>query len=349
MITEFKRNGYSLLLDEPEMYVNNEARNRSGHMTHAMAEFAPNCIIDFNANSSAAYCGGHSTYGWVEYRISRDGGKTFSPIRNFPYSVESFLDGIHVISVEKAVACDNGRIVAICLRNNAHALCQPWATPTIVTSDDGGETWSEARAMCTYEGRVYDAVYRDGSIYALEFCNPGDGYFCGHKPEHLYRIFKSDDNGESFYEHCIVPLPTHGRGYGALLFDPEGRLHAYAYHDAAERELDHTVSEDGGVTWAEPDTIYLAHGIRNPQVGLVDGIYIIHGRAENESGFVIYSSKDGKTFDEGEFIGHWHDVCYYSNNITLTSDGDTRMLIQYSETYRPNRVNVYHRVLRIGR
>ena len=53
MITEFKREGYSLLLDEPEMYVNNEARNRSGHMTHAMAEFAPNCLIDFNANSSA--------------------------------------------------------------------------------------------------------------------------------------------------------------------------------------------------------------------------------------------------------------------------------------------------------
>ena len=67
---------YTVLFDEPTLYVDNEARGRSGHMTHAMAEFAPGKFIDFNSNCSAVRLGGHYPYGWVEYRISEDAGKT---------------------------------------------------------------------------------------------------------------------------------------------------------------------------------------------------------------------------------------------------------------------------------
>ena len=84
---------YRVLFEEPEVYVDNEKRKRSGHMTHAMAQFAPDTFIDFNSNCSPTRCGGHSAYGWVEYRISRDAGKTYSPARQLPYSVESFLGG----------------------------------------------------------------------------------------------------------------------------------------------------------------------------------------------------------------------------------------------------------------
>ena len=74
MERRIERGGYAVVLSDPVLYVDNEARRRSGHMTHALAEFAPGCLIDFNANSSAELYDGHSTNGWVEYRVSRDGG-----------------------------------------------------------------------------------------------------------------------------------------------------------------------------------------------------------------------------------------------------------------------------------
>lgn len=341
---EIKRENYTIKFSEPSLYVDNKSRQRSGHMTHAMVEFAPGKLIDFNANSSAAYFWGHSTYGWVEYRISEDGGETFSEIYDLPYSVRAFHDGINVISVEKAVGTDTGRIVAICLRNNAHAICQPWDTPMIITSDDGGKTWSEPKEMCEYKGRVYDACYHNGVIYALEFCNDGTGNFCGEKEEHVYRIFTSHNNGDSFEELCVVPVPSMGRGYGSMLFDDENRLHVYAYNINDEQHMDHIISEDLGKTWGKADTCYLNEGIRNPQVAQIDGIYIAHGRNAELTGFVFYTSEDGQSWDEGTYLAHEKGSCYYSNNIVLEDgNGKKRMLVQYSEAYgREECVNVKH-------
>ena len=108
---------YTVEIEAPEVYVDNEARKRSGHMTHAMAEFAPGCFIDFNSNCSATRLGGHSAFGFVEYRISRDSGKTYSPVRELAWTKDVLLEGMNTISIEKAVACNDGSIVAICLRN----------------------------------------------------------------------------------------------------------------------------------------------------------------------------------------------------------------------------------------
>lgn len=161
---EIIKPNFKVEIEEPELYVDNKSRRRSGHMSHAMAEFAPGRFIDFNSNCSAERWGGHSPYGWVEYRISEDNGKTYSPIKTLQYSVECFLDGIHTISVEKAVACDDGAIVAFCLRNDAtdQYCCEPWSTPMVVRSYDRGETWTEAEEYSPYEGRTYDALYKDG-------------------------------------------------------------------------------------------------------------------------------------------------------------------------------------------
>ena len=346
---EIKRENYTVTIGDPILYVDNKSRNRSGHMTHAMAEFAPGKIIDFNANSSAAIYGGHSTFGWVEYRISEDGGETYSEVKELPYSKQAFHDGIHVISVEKAVACEDGRIVAICLRNNAHALCQPWDTPMTVTSLDGGNTWSEPKELCTYKGRVYDACTYGGIIYVLEFCNDGTGCFCGEKDEHVYRIFTSKDKGESFEELCVVPIPSMGRGYGAMLFDDAGNLHVYAYNLNDEIHMDHIVSRDQGKNWEEPSACYLKEGIRNPQVAEMDGVYILHGRNAAADGFVLYTSEDGEHWDEGTYLGRAKGACYYSNNIVLKDKhGRNRLLIQYSENYgKEECVNVFHRYLTI--
>ena len=299
MSMKIRRNNFVVNVSDPILYVDNKKRNRSGHMTHALAEWAPGKLIDFNSNCTAVKYSGHSTFGWIEYRLSEDGGETYSDIYELPYSKEALYDGVYVISVEKAVACDDGRIIAICLRNNADSLCQPWDTPMTVTSFDGGKTWEKEKELCQFKGRVYDACYHDGVIYVLEFCNDGTGNFWGEKEEHLYRIFTSSNNGESFEELCVVPIPTFGRTYGSMLFDADGRLHVYAYNVNDEQHMDHIISYDYGKTWGSPTLCVLKEGIRNPQTALIDGVYVLHGRNAKYNGFVLYTSEDGQEWDEG--------------------------------------------------
>ena len=47
---EIKHENYKAIIETPTVYVDNEARRRSGHMSHAMAEFAKGSFIDFNSN-----------------------------------------------------------------------------------------------------------------------------------------------------------------------------------------------------------------------------------------------------------------------------------------------------------
>ena len=96
---KIKRDGYTIELSQPTLYVDNESRGRSGHMTHAIVEYAPGKLIDFNSNCSAVIHGGHSTYGFVEYRLSNDGGENFSEIYELPYSKKSFFDGVQADSI----------------------------------------------------------------------------------------------------------------------------------------------------------------------------------------------------------------------------------------------------------
>lgn len=342
---------YVVEFDTPELYVDNKARRRSGHMTHAMAEFAPNCFIDFNSNCSANRWGGHSPYGWVEYRISRDAGKTYSEPQKLPYSWECFLDGLFMISVEKAVACDDGSIVAICLRNDGtvKSCCAPWATPMYIKSTDEGKTWSEPKELSPYAGRPYAALCRDGVIYVLHHCSPNAP---ATSPDHVYRIYRSMDNGETFEEYSVLPIDPIGRFYGALLFDAEGKLHAYTYNESAEREMDHAVSGDNGKTWTKLAPCYLEKAIRNPQVALIDGVYILHGRSEGALGFVFYTSENACDWDEGMLLNKWdYEIGqYYSNNLNLSDEQGNFLLVQYSETYNADyRVDVKHIRLRVKR
>ena len=345
---EINHDNYRVVFEPPEIYVDNEARGRSGHMTHAMVQFNKDTYINFNANCSAIRAGGHSVYGWVEYRFSSDSGKTYTEPQIFPYSWESFLTGEWTISVEKAVACDDGTIVALCLRNTmlTPVCCEPWLTPMCVRSTDGGKTWSEPYECIPYNGRIYDAVYKDGVIYAMIFCNE---YFLGEKPEHVYRIYKSYDNGQSFEEASVIPYPdTTRRGYCCMIFDTEGKLHAYTYNEANECEMDHAISADNGHTWMICEPCYVAKGIRNPQMAYIDGVYILHGRGGGHKGFVFYSSEDAIHWDEGIYLGDSMGGCYYSNNINLTDEKGNFLLVQYSDPYDGrSKVNNMHMRIRI--
>ena len=339
---KIERKNYSVKLSDPILYVDNESRGRSGHMTHALAEFKKGSFVDFHSNCSAVRNSGHFPYGWVEYRISGDCGKTYSDIKTLGYSYQSFIDGVNTISVEKAVACEDGTIVAFCLRNDALSplFCEPWATPTVIRSCDGGESWSEAEEYSPYPGRTYDAVYHKGVIYVLHFCNPN---FLGTTDEHKYRIYTSRDNGRTFTELCEVPIDGIGRGYGSMLFEENGTLHVYAYNSNDEQNMDHAVSRDFGESWQLLTPSYLEKGIRNPQTAILDGIFILHGRTGDRNGFVIYTSENGSEWDEGVLIEHKNYLAgaYYSNNLNLEDEDGKFLLVQYSSPYT-NETNPYY-------
>jgi hypothetical protein len=179
----------------------------------------------------------------------------------------------------------------------------------------------------------------------LHLCNE---HFTGTLPEHQYRLYKSYDHGKTFEEASVIPIDPIGRGYGSILLDDHGVLHAYAYNVNAEMHMDHAISHDLGATWIVLEPCYLAKGIRNPQTALIDGVYITHGRAADLKGFVLYTSEDGANWDEGYMLVEKEGVsAYYSNNLNLTDEKGNFLLIQYSHSYDGNRVNVMHMNLRI--
>lgn len=346
--TKIQYKNYTAEIESPTLYVDNESRCRSGHMTHALAEFAPGRFIDFNSNCSALRLDGHMPYGWVEYRISKDGGKTYSEPRELEYSKRCFLDGIHTISVEKAVGCNDGSIVAFCLRNSAldPSFCEPWDTPTVIRSSDGGETWSEPVECIPYKGRIYDALYYRGVIYVLIFCNE---HFLGSSPEHKYRIYKSHDNGISFEEASVIPFDTFKRGYGSIIFDSNNRLHAYTYIESDESLINHAVSDDFGLSWRILEQCCVDKGVRNPQTAFIDGVFLLHGRSSTWDGFALYISDDAASWSKGTIIAKTDKPAgqYYSNSISLKDEKGNFLLVQYSESYNGSRVNVKHLKIRI--
>lgn len=332
---------HRISLSEPTIHADNEANGRSGHLGHAMTEIAPGKIIAFSENTSGKRFYGHSGYGWVEYRISDDYGESFGEAKKFPFSWTAFLDGEQIVAVEKAVTLPDGSVAAFCLIcSQATPACwAPLDKPVVVLSRDGLETWEEPVTVSPYAGRIYDVLCRDGVVYVLELCNDSCETFTSNKPEHLYRLFRSVDGCKTFEEVSTLPFGMK-RAYGNMIFTPDGDLIAYAYNLDDEYNMDYAISHDLGKTWSEAGTSYVANRIRNPQVGMLDGQYILHGRAgENEGGtfggFVLYTSADGIKWDEGHILVSGRPACFYSNNLTVTlPDGREKMLVKYSENYR---------------
>ncbi len=340
-------------LSDPEVYVDNKKRDRSGHMTHAMTEFAPGTYINFNSSCSPTRLYGHSAYGFVEYRIARDYGRSYSEAKVLPFSWDALMDGLFTVSVEKAVTCRDGSILAFCLRNTMlrEVCCEPWLTPMAVRSRDGGETWEAPFEVSPYAGRIYDAITVDGKIF---FLMPRYNDFPGEGPDCEYSLFTSDDDGASFYELSQLPMDGQGRGYGSLLYDPERKLlHGYTYNTQDETHMDHAVSHDLGKTWVLEEPCFLNSGSRNPQTAIIDGVFVCHCRGLEAKGFYFYFSRDGYTWSQGFQAGDKQGGNYYSNNLLLEEPGDCRLLIQYSELVddptpeRFSQVNVMHRTLRI--
>ena len=331
-----------------EMFVDHEKNGRSGHLSHALVEYKKGCVMAFWSNCSGTrnkWWPGHNGFGWLEYRRSTDGGRTWDEPRVFPYSWDSFLNQPFTVSCEKAVSTKENEIVALCIRNENPNGWEPYLEPVVVRSEDGGETWSDAALLCDKKGRVYDARVWDGRIYVLMLANDD---WLAKLPEHRYYIYVSDDGGKSFTLHGELPGDTANHAYGAMIRRDDGSLVCYEYDTKDEYNMVYHISDDMGKTWRESGKSYVKKRIRNPQIAKVRGGYILHGRAgcmsnELPMDFVLYTSPDGITWDDGVYIcSSSSGTAYYSNNLVLDEGDRQRVLIQASVPYSGAKVNISH-------
>ena len=331
------------------LFVDHEKNHRSGHLSHALVEYRKGCVMAFYSNCSGKrnkWSPGHNGFGWLEYKRSYDHGVTWDEAKIFPYSWESFLNEPFTVSCEKAVSTAENEIVAFCIRNENPNGWEPYLEPVVVRSEDGGETWSDAVLLCNKKGRVYDALVRDGVIYVLMLANED---FQATKPEHRYYIYQSDDHGKHFTLRGELPGYTLGHAYGSMAVTDDGALICYEYDSGDEYNLVYHISRDMGLTWEKSGKSYCKKRIRNPQVAKVKNGFLLHGRAgclgdELPMHFVLYTSEDGISWDDGVYLYESEGkTAYYSNNLVMAlDDGSQRVLIQASVPYSKGCVNIAH-------
>jgi len=330
------------------LFVDQSQADRSSHLGHALVEHGPGRILAFYPTCSGKKGGlpwmgpewaGHNADGWMEYRRSDDGGKTWSEPAALEYSKRTYdrRQGRSVFC-EKAVLAADGTIVLFNLECDiaSNTDWNPPFTPTVSRSGDGGETWSEPQELGSLPGRVFDALTMNDSILALTH----------HPGERAHVIYASRDHGKTFAP--LRRLPFRSGTYGTMEVLQDGRLIVYVYNPDDERRLDYAISADGGASWAEPQTAVFAKKIRNPQLAAFKGVYVLHGRSGHVGAdrgdlghLVLYTSRDGVNWDEGRYLCmKTAGAAAYSNNLLV--DGGKRLLIQASHAYDRSKANVLH-------
>ena len=341
------------------LFVDHSRTGRSGHLGHALVEYEDGKILAFYPNCSDD-SGGHSAVGWMEYKRSEDGGKTWGDPNVLGYSknlLDSGLSGVvHAKQfsafAEKAVLTDKGDIVLFFLvcDISTNKVWSHFQKPTYVISTDGGHTWSEPSELGDKRGRVYDARHYNGEILALHFANDNTINFLGNKPEHVYELYASGDGGRTFEKRSELPFDTAGRSYGTMAMLDSGSIVVYIYNRNNEHAMDYVVSDDGGRTWSEAMTAQFRKKIRNPQFVSLRGCYFMHGRSgslgEEKGHMVLYSSRDGLAWDDGVYLRRREaGLGAYSNSIvvgSLNPQSPKRVLVQASHAYDRNKTNVLH-------
>lgn len=336
------------------LFVDHAKAGRSGHLGHALVEYAPGKVLAFYANCSdhgaKVELQGHNGHGWMEYRSSEDGGHTWSEPSVLPYSRQVYeQDNEHFVLCEKAVRAPDGSIALFNLESLSKTW-EPWTIPTYQRSVDAGETWESAQPLCDQAGRIYDAVVGGDCICVLLHCNDAGVDFCGNMPHHHHALYVSTDNGRTFTRRSVLPFDYDGRAYGTMARLTDGSLIVYVYNVHDETRPDYAISCDGGHTWSAPQSALLAKQIRNPQMAAFNGGYVLHGRSGSKGSeavkghLVLYTSRDGVQWDEGRYLRkRTARLGAYSNNLLVhdPDQGKPRLLIQASHAYECSKTNVY--------
>ena len=347
-----------------ELFVNHSAEgDRGGHFGHAMVEYEDGKILAFYPNCNDDNKG-HTGRGWMEYKRSEDYGETWSEPIKLQYSYDTYMNTKNTksqrsVMCEKAVLNEDGDIILFCCNCDVgtdpiadqvttlpepEALWEPYLPPTYLVSKDGGESWEGPYPVCDYNGRVYDAVVRNGIIMAL-VDSWDDGKFALHS---------SNDGGKTFKKKGDIPYPENTI-YGNLEFLKNGALIAYTYTQKDEQRLYYSISDNGGITWSAVKTAYFEKMLRNPQIVRFGDSYFAFGRSGhlNDKGpgdevgnFVMYCSKDGMNWDEGRYLKIQDaGTGAYSNTLVVGTFNDEvpdRLYVQASHAYKEHLTNIFY-------
>jgi len=333
--------------NEGILFVDQSKADRGSHLGHALVQCRDGNILAFYPNCSGAKGGlpwmgrewaGHNADGWMEYKTSVDGGRTWSEPAPLEYSKRTYdhKQGRSVFC-EKAVLAPDGSLVLFNLECDisTNTDWNPTFTPTYLRSTDGGKSWGPAQELGHVPGRIFAAIVVQDMILVLN----------RHQQDRVHFLYAGTADGKSFVERSR--LPFEGRTYGTLAVLPDGGLIAYVYDAEDEQRLDYAISSDLGHTWSEPQKAYFAKKIRNPQIAAFKNGYVMHGRSGHvgkDAGdlghLVLYASTDGLHWDEGRYLRKkTAGSAAYSNNLPV--DGK-RLLIQASHAYEYSKTNVLH-------
>lgn len=339
------------------LFVDHEKNFRSGHLGHAMVEYAPDKILCFYANCAGEPTEGHNAIGWMCYKRSLDGGKTWCEDKPLSYSKMLFEmnSGVTCFN-EKAVIAPDGCIVLfnlVCCNRMMWDLWEPYWINTMRSYDEG-KTWTTPKMFITNHqmnrlGRVYDAKTIGNKIYVL-YCESDNAT----QGSNHFQIFVSDNNGDTFHHLSNLDFPTKDTFYGSLVVLDDGSLAVYVYNELDEKSLLCSISRDMGENWEKPFKVKFEKMIRNPQIVKFKDTFFCFGRSGNNDPFesqidetkghaVVYCSPDGINWDEGQYLRKRDAKCgSYSNTLIVGKGDKERLLYQSSFAYNEHRTNVIH-------
>lgn len=335
------------------LFVDNQSSLRSGHGGQAITECTNGDIIAFYSNVEGGIDNGHNVAGWAEYKISSDGGKTWSAPYVFGPSKQVWDNRTNTNSVSlliwELVTAPDGTVIAFGRTSNNEIRWGGDAPPVYYLSKDHGRTWSSAQRVDERETSKIDreeaSLVHNQEIYVL--------YHEYYASNRKFRLYVSKDNGHSFEERSTLPFPNK-QWYGTMGVLPDGKLIVYTYNtDDDGARIQYVTSIDQGKTWSYVQETTLAKRIRKPRMtSKLGDYYFMIGRSGHEGPdsrhLVLYSSKDGINWDNGVFLNKGgKDVDSYSANEVIGKYNTAvkkRLLIQSSVCYEQTgaKVNLYN-------
>ncbi|MCX6901147.1 MAG: exo-alpha-sialidase [Verrucomicrobia bacterium] len=275
-----------------------------------LAKLADGAVMTVYSTPSSYYSPPGSTY--IACRVTRDGGKTWSPEREITRHSDCQASHASVLRTR------DGTIHAFYLGFVKHSWKNGNPTPEeksdvwAIRSTDGGKTWTNRQAIFRgYSGATNGAIEtRDGHIlvpYSHYVSNPG---------RLVSRVSVSTDGGKTWKLSTALDIGGAGDHEGALepalLELKDGRV--WMLIRTSRGQFWESFSTDGGLTWSEakPTAIESTHAPGH-LARLADGrIALVWNQCKKGRGelHLAFSGDEGRTWTPSLVLAKGKQVTY---------------------------------------